>query len=106
MTPGHTKEEMMRKILTTLALAGFLVGASAVGAQAAPLPSNCDRIQGTVICTTFEGPGNNQAGVGSESVVETKGNTTNKNPEPQDLKDECEQNPTNSNGKPIVCPEP
>jgi hypothetical protein len=105
MTPGHTKEEMMRKILTTLALAGFLVGASAVGAQAAPLPENCDRIQGTVICTVFEGPGNNQAGVGNETDVETQGNTTNKNPEPQDLKDECVyQNPPSSHGKPIVCP--
>ena len=95
----------MRKILTTLALAGFLVGASAVGAQAAPLPDNCDRDMGTVTCTVFEGPGNNQGGVGSETDLETKGNTSNKNPDPQELTDECVyQNPPKSQGGPIACP--
>jgi len=94
----------MRK--TTLAiLAAVLTVALAVPASAAPLPDNCERVNGTVTCTTFEGPGKNQAGVGNEDTTETKGNTTNKNPEPQDLQDECVQEPENSKGKPIVCPE-
>jgi hypothetical protein len=94
----------MRKILATLALTGFLVGASAMGAVAAPLPDNCERVQGTVTCTTFEGPGNNQAGVGSTETTETQGNTTNKSPEPQDLQDDCTVKPPTSQGAPNTCP--
>ena len=94
----------MRKILTTLALAGFLIGASAVGAQAAPLPDNCDRDKGTVTCTVFEGPGMNQGGVGTTDETETQGNTKNKSPEePQDLTDECSWSPPNSQGAPNSC---
>lgn len=93
----------MRKILATLALTGFLVGGTAMGAVAAPLPDNCERVQGTVTCTTFEGPGNNQAGVGSTDTTETQGNTTNKSPEPQDLVDECTVNPPTSQGAPNSC---
>lgn len=94
----------MRK--TTLAiLAAVLAVALAVPASAAPLPDNCTKDRGTVTCTTFEGPGKNQGGVGHVDSTETKGNTTNKNPEPQDLQDECgQQNPEKSKGKPIVCP--
>lgn len=89
----------MRKVLATLALTGFLVGGgSAMGALAAPLPDNCWKDRGTVTC--FEGPGNNQGGVGSYD--ETKGNTTNKNPKPQEL--ECTQNPPKAKGSPITCP--
>ena len=43
----------MRKMLATLALTGFLVGASAMGAVAAPLPDNCEKEKGTVTCATF-----------------------------------------------------
>ena len=94
----------MRKILATLALTGLLVGASAMGAVAAPLPENCDRVQGTVTCTTFDGPGNNQAGVGTTDETETQGNTKNKSPEePQDLTDECSWSPPNSQGAPNSC---
>jgi hypothetical protein len=93
----------MRKILATLALSGFLVGASAMGAVAAPLPDNCERVQGTVTCTTFEGPGKNQAGVGSTSVDETQGNTTNTSPEPQDLDSTCTVKPPTSQGAPNAC---
>ena len=93
----------MRKILATLALSGFLVGASAMGAVAAPLPDNCERVQGTVTCTTFEGPGKNQAGVGSTSVDETQGNTTNTSPEPQDLDSSCTVKPPTSQGAPNSC---
>jgi hypothetical protein len=95
----------MRKFLATLAVTGLLVGGSAMGAVAAPLPDNCERVQGTVTCTTFEGPGNNQAGVGNETTDETKGNTKNKSPEPQNLVGpECEQSPPKSQGQPIECP--
>lgn len=94
----------MNRILATLALTGFMVGASAVGAAAAPLPSDCDRVQGTVICETFEGPGNNQAGVGTTETTETQGNTSNKSPKPQDLQDDCSYSPSTSKGAPNDCP--
>ncbi|WP_142138992.1 hypothetical protein [Acidovorax sp. SLBN-42] len=93
----------MRKMLATLALTGFLVGASAMGAVAAPLADNCTRDHGTVTCTTFDGPGNNQAGVGSTSTDETQGNTTNTNPDPQDLTSDCTVNPPTSQGAPNSC---
>lgn len=94
----------MRKILVTLALTGFLVGGgAALGAVAAPLPDNCDRDRGEVTCTTFEGPGKNQAGVGSTEITETQGNTTNTSPEPQDLDSSCTVNPPKSQGAPNSC---
>jgi hypothetical protein len=90
-----------------LAVAGAIVLAgSAFGilgtptADAAPLPDNCTKTQGTVTCSTFEGPGNNQAGVGETTVVETQGNTKNKSPEPQDLEDTESCNPPSSQGRP------
>ncbi|MEI5583905.1 MULTISPECIES: hypothetical protein [unclassified Agromyces] len=95
----------MRRILATLALSGMLVGASAMGAVAAPLPDNCTKDRGTVTCETFDGPGRNQAGVGSYSSQETKGNTKNTSPEPQDLQSDCEVNPPSSQGRPNTCPE-
>lgn len=78
--------------------AGSAFGMSAAGA--APLPDNCTKDKGTVTCTTFEGPGNNQGGVGTTTETETQGNTTNKNPEPQDLQDSSSCNPPKSNGRP------
>jgi len=94
----------MRKFLMTLALTGLLVGGSAMGANAAPLPDNCERVQGTVTCTTFDGPGNNQAGVGTTETTETQGNTKNKSPEePQDLQDDCSYRPPSSQGAPNGC---
>ena len=86
------------KRLAAIAALCLCLGGIAAPAMAAPLPDNCTKTQGTVSC--FEGPGNNQAGVGNEN--ETQGNTTNVSPEPQDLT--CEQSPATSNGKPIVCP--
>jgi hypothetical protein len=87
----------MKKLIGIAALS-LCLGGIAAPATAAPLPDNCTKTQGTVAC--FEGPGNNQAGVGSTN--ETQGNTTNTSPEPQDLT--CEQSPATSNGKPITCP--
>ena len=94
----------MRKILATLAVSGLMLVGTAVSASAAPLPDNCTKYRGTVTCTTFEGPGNNQAGVGSTSTEQTKGNTTNKNPEPQGLDSTCTVNPPKSQGAPNTCP--
>jgi hypothetical protein len=91
----------MRRVLFSLAASAVLVlGGASTAANAAPLPDNCERVQGTVTCTTFEGPGNNQAGVGTTTETETKGNTTNKSPEPQDLEDSTSCNPPTSQGRP------
>ena len=87
----------MKKLIGIAAL-GLCLGGLSAPAMAAQLPDNCTKTTGTVSC--FEGPGQNQAGVGSTD--ETQGNTTNTSPEPQDLT--CEQAPATSNGKPIVCP--
>lgn len=94
----------MRKMIIAgvFAVTLFVVGIPV--ASAAPLADNCTRVQGTVTCTEFEGPGKNQAGVGNETTDETKGNTKNKNPEPQELQGpDCSQNPEKSKGNPIEC---
>jgi hypothetical protein len=95
----------MRKMTTVLAAMLLALSMLAVPASAVQeLPPGCEKDKGTVTCTTTEGPGKNQGGVGNTTVDETKGNTTNKNPEPQDLADnECEQSPEKSKGKPIAC---
>ena len=89
---------MIRK-LTMLVVAALVVIALAVPALAAPLPDNCTKENGTVTCT--EGPGKNQGGVGTSN--ETKGNTKNTSPEPQDLG--CDKNPPKAQGGAIGdCP--
>lgn len=95
----------MRKLLATLAFSGLLLGGSIGTATAAPLSDDCTRTQGTVTCSTFEGPGNNQAGVGSTTTDETQGNTSNKSPEDQqDLQGpDCGTNPSKSQGAPNTC---
>jgi hypothetical protein len=91
---------MIRRI-TALVVAALFMMALAVPAFAAPLPDNCTKTQGTVTCTTFEGPGNNQAGVGETTNTETQGNTTNKSPkDQQDLEDTQSCKPPNSQGAP------
>ena len=73
--------------------------------NAGALPDNCTKVQGTVTCTTFEGPGNNQGGVGTTESADTQGNTSNKNPDPQELEDSCSKKPPTANGGPIGdCP--
>jgi len=92
---------MIRRLSLTVAAAAFLVASAAGTAHAAPLPENCTKVQGQVTCTTFEGPGNNQGGVGETTITETQGNTTNKSPEePQDLDDTDSCNPPSSQGRP------
>lgn len=91
----------MRRLIYSLAASAVLVlGGMSTTANAAPLPDNCQKVQGEVTCTTFEGPGNNQAGVGTTTTTETQGNTTNKSPEPQDLNDSQTCNPPSSQGRP------
>ena len=85
----------MRKLVGIAALGLCLTGISAP-AMAAPLPENCTKVQGEVAC--FEGPGQNRAGVGTET--ETQGNTTNVSPKPQDL--DTTQNPPTAQGEPIT----
>jgi len=95
----------MIRTITMLAVTALLVLALAAPAFAAPLADNCTRTQGEVTCTTFEGPGNNQAGVGSTTTNETQGNTKNKSPEEQqDLSGpDCGTNPAKSQGAPNSC---
>ena len=91
----------MKKVALALVVAGAMaIGASS--ASAAPLPDNCKKDKGTVTCTTFEGPGNNQAGVGTTTNDETQGNTSNTSPEPQDLDSTQTCKPPKSQGAP--CP--
>ena len=95
---------MRTKDLLIAAAAGLLLAAgAATPASAGQLPDNCTKEQGTVTCTTFDGPGNNQAGVGETTVDETQGNTSNKSPEePQDLDSSTSCKPPKSQGTP--CP--
>jgi hypothetical protein len=80
---------MIRRI-TTLVVAALLMMSLAVPAFAAPLPDNCERVQGEVQC--FDGPGKNRGGVGE--TTETQGNTTNVAPEDQqDLDSSCAPRP-------------
>lgn len=90
----------MKRNLSLLALAVLMMFGMFAVSIAAPLPSNCTRVQGTVTCTTFEGPGNNQAGVGTTTSTETKGNLENTSPEPQDLDSASTCKPPKSNGTP------
>ena len=80
----------MKKLLLIASVSAALA-VPAVSAGA-PLPSNCTKEKGTVTCT--EGPGKNQGGVGTTD--ETQGNTSNKNPAPQNL--ECTKNPPKAQG--------
>jgi hypothetical protein len=89
----------MRKALICTAAVALL--SIAAPASAAPLPDNCTKEQGTVTCTTFEGPGKNQGGVGETTITETQGNTSNKSPEEQqDLEDSQSCRPPSSQGRP------
>ena len=87
---------MIRRVMTLLVAALLVMAVAVPAALAAPLPDNCERVQGEVQC--FEGPGKNQGGVGE--TTETQGNTENTSPEPQDLDTTC--NPPKSQGAP--CP--
>jgi hypothetical protein len=94
---------VIKRISLLIAAALFVVALSAPVALAAPLPDNCTKQQGTVTCTTFEGPGNNQAGVGSTSTEQGQGNPDNTSPAPQDLQSGCSSNPPKSQGAPNSC---
>jgi len=95
---GGTMRFKKLAIMCVLVFSLALIPVASSGA--APLPEGCTKDQGTVNCTTFEGPGKNQAGVGETSTTTTQGNTTNFSPEPQDPGTETACNPPSSNGKP------
>jgi hypothetical protein len=93
----------MKRIIMMLTVAALLVVAltiTAAASFAAPLADNCTRTQGTVNCSTFEGPGNNQAGVGTTTDTKTQGNTSNFSPAPQEPGTSSSCNPSSSKGKP------
>ena len=90
----------MKRNVFLLVLAVLMMFGMFAVSGAAQLPSNCTKVQGQVTCTTFEGPGNNQAGVGTTTAVETQGNTSNVSPEPQDLDTTSSCKPPSSQGKP------
>jgi hypothetical protein len=91
---------LKKKLAIATAIAALSVPVLAAPGHAAPLPDNCTKVQGEVTCTTFEGPGRNQAGVGETTITETQGNTTNVSPEPQDLDSSESCNPATSQGRP------
>ena len=88
-----------KRLVGVVMAAAFTIGLGST-AGAGALPEGCEKVQGQVTCTTFDGPGKNQAGVGETTVTETQGNTTNKSPEPQDLDDSESCNPSSSQGRP------
>jgi hypothetical protein len=90
----------LKALLGPAILAGLIWVVVAIPAQAAPLPDNCTKDKGTVTCTTFEGPGNNQAGVGTTTTDETQGNTSNTSPAPQNLQSGSSCKPPTSQGAP------
>jgi hypothetical protein len=93
----------MRRIAPMLVLAALVAVALLVlplFSGAAPLPSNCTKTQGTVTCSTFSGPGHNQAGVGTTTTTNTQGNTSNFSPAPQDPGTSTSCKPPKSNGTP------
>ncbi len=88
------------KLFSALVVTVGALAWAAMPTLAGPLPDNCTKDRGTVTCTTFDGPGNNQAGVGTTTSDETQGNTENTSPEPQDLESSSSCKPPSSSGKP------
>jgi hypothetical protein len=91
--------KVYKRALVTL----FCAGAMTLGVMPAlaGADTTCTKYKGTVTCTTTEGPGNNQGGVGTTSSNQTQGNTSNTSPEPQDLQSSSSCNPSGAtNGKP------
>ena len=89
-----------KHVVALCALVGALALLPIASSGAAPLPDNCTKVQGQVTCSTFEGPGMNQAGVGTTTESTTQGNTTNFSPTPQGTGTESSCNPPTSNGAP------
>lgn len=91
---------MKRKVGLLILAIVMMFGMFAVS-SAAPLPSGCTKVQGTVTCTTYTpSPGSNQAGLGTTTVDETQGNTTNTSPDPQELDSTSSCKPAKSQGTP------
>lgn len=106
MPPARTDDDDARLQVRRVAPLAVLATAAVLGVPllsgAAPLPSNCTKVQGTVTCSTFSGPGNNQAGVGTTTTTDTQGNTSNFSPTPQGTGTATSCKPPKSQGAP--CP--
>jgi uncharacterized membrane protein len=90
----------MKRMMMMVALAAFLVAALSVSALSAfaaqDLPAGCDKIQGKVVCTSENPPGNSGDAAGdpdpggtTETTTTTQGNTTNFSPEPRGTGTDC-----------------
>ena len=93
----------MRRIAPTLALVALMsiaLFALPLFSGAASLPAGCSKVKGTVVCSTFDGPGQNQAGVGETTTTQTQGNTTNFSPAPQEPGTTTSCKPPKSQGNP------
>jgi hypothetical protein len=90
----------LKALPAVLLTAGALLIAAAPAQAAQELPEGCTKFHGTITCVTFDGPGNNQGGVGVTAIDETQGNTTNVSPEPQDLESSESCRPPQSQGEP------
>jgi hypothetical protein len=93
----------LRRFSSALALAALVcvaLLALPLLSGAANLPGNCTKVKGSVTCTTFEGPGNNQAGVGTTTTTDTQGNTSNFSPAPQGTGTSSSCKPPKSQGTP------
>ena len=93
---------MRKAVRKGLLLPVLVIGVMLVplASEAGQLPSNCTKTQGEVICSTFEGPGNNQAGVGTTTTTDTQGNTKNFSPTPQGTGSTTKCRPPSSQGTP------
>ena len=86
---------MIKRISLAITAALLVVALSAPAALAAPLPDNCDRMQGSVVCeteTTTSGKNEKQEKFQqtTTTTTTTKGNQTNFSPEPQGTGTETE----------------
>src|SRR3954465_794536 len=71
--PARPDDDDARLQVRRVAPLAVLATAAVLGVPllsgAARLPSSCTKVQGTVTCSTFSGPGNNQAGVGTTTTT-------------------------------------
>jgi len=91
------RRKMIRRIMMLVAAALLALALSAPVALAAQdLPTGCEKIKGTVVCTTTDLPGNSDSNTNGKQPIttvtdETQGNSTNKQPAEQQglANDEC-----------------
>ena len=77
------RKRLVPPVLLLALLVIALMAVPLFSGAASTSTSSCTKVKGQWVCTTFEGPGNNQAGVGTTTDTTTQGNQTNFSPEPQ-----------------------